>query len=138
MIAPNQVQSNNEPRGGGSSPIFVRGCAISGFQTPPFHKARQRRKFDPFVRQIPGKLGKNCLKMYDSEDFRKFSPLKSAKHAFFRGETSILTRKGPCCKALLRPKRDPFVRQNLKSKPLCKAKFSKTHPLKWHIRVYPV
>ncbi len=23
-------------RGGGSSPVFVPGCAISGFETPPF------------------------------------------------------------------------------------------------------
>ncbi len=46
---------------GGSPPIFVRGCAISGFDTPPFDKARQRRKFDPFVRQIWEKVGKNDL-----------------------------------------------------------------------------
>ncbi len=132
--------------GGGSSPIFVRGCAISGCDTPPFHKARQRRKFDPFVRQIREKVGKNDLKMYDSEDFRKFLPLKSAKHAFLRGKTSILSRKGPCCKALLRLKRDPSVRQNFKSRPLCKAKSSKTHPPKsskihppkWHTRVHRV
>ncbi len=83
--------------GGGSSQIFVGGCATSGFQTPPFNKARRRRKFDPFVRQIRGKLGKNCLKMYDSEDFRKSLPLKSPRHAYFRDETSIFTRKGPCC-----------------------------------------
>ncbi len=82
--------------GGGSSPIFVRGCAISGFETPPFDKERQRRKFDPFVRQIREKVGKNDLKMYYSKDFRKFLPLKSAKHAFLRGETSNLSRKGPC------------------------------------------
>ncbi len=31
--------------GGGSSLIFVRGCAISGFEIPPFDKARQGRKF---------------------------------------------------------------------------------------------
>ncbi len=55
--------------GGGSSLIFVRGCAISEFGTPPFDKARQRRKFDPFVRQIREKVGKNDLKMHDSEDF---------------------------------------------------------------------
>ena len=53
---------------------------------PPFDKARQRQKFDPFVRQIREKVGKNDLKMYDSEDFQKFLPLKSAKHAFLRGE----------------------------------------------------
>ncbi len=35
--------------GGGSSPIFVCRCAISEFDTPPFDKAPQRRKFD--VRQ---------------------------------------------------------------------------------------
>ncbi len=44
---------------------------------------------------------------------QKCLPLKSAKHAFLRGETSSLSRKGPCCKALLRLKRDPYVRQNL-------------------------
>ena len=54
---------------GGSSLIFVRGCAILGLDTPPLDKARQRRKFDPFVRQIRGKVGKNDLEMYDSEDF---------------------------------------------------------------------
>ena len=54
---------------------------------------------DPFVRQIQEKVGKNDLKKYDSEDFWKFLPLKSSKHAFLRGETSILSRKGPCCKA---------------------------------------
>ncbi len=68
--------------GGGSSPIFVRGCAISGFETPPFAKARQPWKFDPFVRQIREKVGKNDPKMYDSEDFRKFLPLKSANMHF--------------------------------------------------------
>ncbi len=57
------------PGGGGSSLIFVRGCAISGFETPPFNKARQRQKIDPFVRQIREKVGKNDLKMYDSDDF---------------------------------------------------------------------
>ncbi len=31
-----------EPGGSGSSLIFVRVCAISGFDTPPFNKARQR------------------------------------------------------------------------------------------------
>ncbi len=57
------------PGGEGSSPIFVHGCAILGFDTPPFNKARQCWKFDPFVRQIQEKVGKNDLKMYDSEDF---------------------------------------------------------------------
>ena len=42
--------------GGGSSLIFVRRCAISGFETPPFDKARQHGKFDPFVRQIREKI----------------------------------------------------------------------------------
>ncbi len=41
--------------------------AISGFETPPFGKARQRQIFDPFGRQIREKVGKNDLKMYDSE-----------------------------------------------------------------------
>ncbi len=104
----------------GGSPLTPGGglWLWGDFDTPPFDKARQRRKFDPFVRQIREKVGKNDIKMYDSEDFRKFLPLKSAKHAFLRGET------GPCCKALLRLKRDPFVRQNFKSRPLCKAKSS--------------
>ena len=49
-----------------------------------------RRKFDPSV-HILEKVGKNCLKMYDSEDFRNFLRFKSAKHHqyTFRGETSI-------------------------------------------------
>ncbi len=34
------------------------------------------------------------------------------------GETSIFSKKGPFCKALLGPKRDPFVRQNFKCGPL--------------------
>ena len=53
----------NSPRGGGgSSPIFVYECAILKFETPPLSKARQRQKFDPFVRQIWKKLTRKCLK----------------------------------------------------------------------------
>ncbi len=99
---------------GGSSPIFVRGCATWGSRTPAFDKARQRQNFDPVLRQISEKVSKKCLKMYDSLDFLKILRLKLAKHSFFRGETSIFSKKGPFCKALLAPKRDPFVRQNFK------------------------
>ncbi len=143
-IVRNTVDQNQRwfiPRGGGALPQWgglFPGCAISGLDTPHFDKARQRRKFDPFVRQFWEKMGKNDLKMYDSEDFRKFLPLKSGKHAFLRGETSNLSKNGPCCKALLRLKRDPFVRQNFESRPFCKAKSSKTHPPKWHSRVYRI
>ena len=56
-------------QGAGSSLISVRGCAISGFETPSFDKVQWRQKLDPFVRQIREKDGKNDLKMYDSEDF---------------------------------------------------------------------
>ncbi len=126
------------PGGGGYSPIFVHGCAISEFETPPFDEANQRWKFDPFIRQIREKNGQKWPKMYDSEDLQKILALNSAKHAFLRGETSILSRKGPFCKALLRLKRDPFARQNLKSRPLWKAKSSKIHPGEWHTRVYRV
>ncbi len=76
--------------------------------------------------------------MYDSLDLQKILRLKLAKHAFFRGETSIFRNKGPFYKALLGPKRDPFVRQNLKCGPLCKAIFRQTIPVKWHIREYRV
>ncbi len=76
--------------------------------------------------------------MYDSVDLRIILPFKLAKHAFFRGETSIFSEKGPFCKALLGPQRDPFVRQNFKYGPLCKAIFRQIIPVKWHIRVYPV
>ncbi len=76
--------------------------------------------------------------MYDSLDLRKIFHLKLVKHAFFWSETSIFTKKGPFCKALLGPKRDPFVRQNFKSGPLCKAIFNQTIPVKWHVRVYRV
>ena len=76
--------------------------------------------------------------MYDSVDLLKILRLKLAKYAFFRGETSIFGKKGPFCKTLLRPKRDPYVRQNFKCGPLCKATFCKTIPVKWHIRIYRV
>ena len=33
----------DSPGGGASSPIFVRGCAISGFETPPFDKVRKAK-----------------------------------------------------------------------------------------------
>ncbi len=108
-----------QSRGGGSSPIFLCGCATSGSRTPPFDKARQRRNFDPVLRQILEKVSKKCLTMYDSLDLRKILHLKLAKHAFFRGETSIFSKIGPFCKAILGPKRDPFVRQNFKCGPLC-------------------
>ncbi len=64
--------------------------------------------------------------MYDSVDLRKILRLKLPKHAFFRGETSIFSKKGPFSKTLLGPKRDPFVRQNFKCRPLCKAIFRQT------------
>ena len=116
---------------------FCMGCAIFRFETPPLSKARRRRKLDPFVRQIWEKLTRKCPKMYDSVHLGKFFNLILAKHAFFRGETSISGRNRPCCKAFWGPKRNPFVRQNVKSGPLCKAKFSRTHPLKWHTRSIP-
>ena len=50
VMFPLASNMSNARGGGGSSPIFLRGCAISGFETPPFDKARQRRKFDPYVR----------------------------------------------------------------------------------------
>ena len=68
---------------------------------------------------------------------RKFFNLALAKYAFFRGETLISGRNRPYCKAILWPKRHPFVRQNVKSGPFCKAKFSQTHPLRWHTRNIP-
>ncbi len=113
------------PGGGGSSPIFVRGCATSGSQTPSFDKEHQRRKFDPVLRH---NASKKCLIMYDSVDYQKILRLKLAKHTFFRGETSIFCKKGPFCKALLDPKRDPFVRQNFTCGPLCKAIFRQAIP----------
>ena len=60
-----------------------------------------------------------------------------AKHAIFRGETLISVRNRPCCKAFWGPKRHPFLRQNIKSGPFCKAKLSRTHPLKWHTHSIP-
>ena len=45
-------------RGKCSPSIFVYGCAISRFQTPPFNKVLQRQKIDPFVRQIWAKVSK--------------------------------------------------------------------------------
>ncbi len=118
-------------------PIFVYGCAILRLETPPLNKVRQRRKFDPFVRQIWEKLTRKCLKTYHSVHLRKLFNLTFAKHAFFRGETLLFGKNGPLCKAFLGPKRHPFVRQNLKSGPFLKAKFSQTHPSKWHTRSIP-
>ena len=43
---------------GGLFPISVGECDTLGFQTPPFNKARERQKIDPFVRQIREKVGK--------------------------------------------------------------------------------
>ncbi len=40
-------------------------------------------------------------------------------------ETSVSSRKLSFCKAVLRLKSDPFVRQHVKSGPLCKANFLK-------------
>ncbi len=66
LIGGSNIQIQEE--WGGSSPIFVRGCAISEFETPPFDKARQRQKIDPFVR-----VGKNDLKKYMiQKTFEKF------------------------------------------------------------------
>ena len=76
--------------------------------------------------------------MYDSVDLRKILRMKLAKYAFFRDETSIFSKKGPFCKALLGPKREPFVRQNFKCGPLCKVIFRETIPVKWNILVYRV
>ncbi len=54
--------------------------------------------------------------MYDSVDsVEKKLRLKLPKRAFFRGETSIFSKKGPFCKALLGSKKGPF----------CKAKESR-------------
>ena len=36
-------------RGGGSSPIFVRGCTTLGSRNPPFDKAPKRLNLDPHV-----------------------------------------------------------------------------------------
>ncbi len=74
-------------------------------------------------------------KQNNSVDLRKILHFKLPKHAFFRGETSIFSKKGPFCKELLGPKRDPFVRQNFKCGPLCKAIFRQTIPVKWHTRI---
>ena len=115
---------------GGSSPIFVYGCAILRFETPPLSKTRQRRTFDLVVRQIWEKLTRKHIKMHGSVHLRKFFSLTLAKHAFFRGESLTFGRNRPSCKAFLGRKRHPFVRQNIKSGPSCKAKFSRTHPLK--------
>ena len=70
--------------GGGSSPIFVYGCAILRFETPPLSKVPHRQKFDPFVRQIWEKVTGKCLKTYDSVHLRKFFNLILVKYAFFR------------------------------------------------------
>ena len=67
--------------------IFVCECAISGFQTPSFDRARQHGKSDPFLRQMCEKVSKKCLKMYDLED----SLLKLANFNFE-------AKKGPFCK----------------------------------------
>ncbi len=118
--------------------MFVYGCEILRFENPPLSKACQRQKCYTFVRQIWGKLTRKCSKTYDFVFLGKFFNLTLAKHAFLRGETLISGRNKPCCKAFWGPKRHPFVRQNVKSGPFCKAKFSGTHPLKWHTRSIPV
>ncbi len=41
------------PAPGGSSLIFARGCAISGFETPPFDKARFKEKKHPSEKRVP-------------------------------------------------------------------------------------
>ncbi len=110
---------------------------IKRFVTPPLSKACQRPKFYPFVKQIWGKLTRKCPKTYDSMHLRKFFNLTLAKHAFLGGETLIFGRNRPCCKAFWGPKRHPSVRQNVKSRPVCKAKFPRTHPLRWHTRSIP-
>ncbi len=68
---------------------------------------------------------------------RKFFNLTLAKHAFFRGETYISGRNGPYFKAFFGPIRHPFVRQNVKNAAFCKAKVSRTHPLKLHTHSIP-
>ncbi len=90
-----RVQVLRNGPGGGSSPIFVRACATWGSQTPPFDKARQRRNFDPVLRQILEKVSKKCLKMYDSLDFRKILRLKLAKHAFLGVKLQFSAKKDP-------------------------------------------
>ncbi len=68
--------------GGGSFPIFVVGCAILRFETPPLGKARHRQKFDPFARQIWKKLTRKCLKTYNSVHLQKNFNLTLVKYAF--------------------------------------------------------
>ncbi len=102
-------------REGGPSLIFVYRCTTSRSLTPPFDKVRQRRNFEANLRKSKQKVPEMC----DSVDLRKL--------AFFRGETSNFSKKGPFCKALLGPKRNPFISQNVKSGPLCKAFFVKPY-----------
>ncbi len=85
----------------------------------------------------PEELTRKCLKTYDTVHFRKFFKTL-AKHAFSRGKTLIFGRLNiPYCKAFSGPKGHPLLRQNVKCGPFCKAKFSRTHPLKWHTHSIP-
>ncbi len=119
------------PRGGGGlcPNFFYAAVPLRDLEPHPLIRHASTKTLILFY----GKFKKKCLKMYDSVDLRKILCLKLEKHAFFRGETSIFTKKGPFCKALLGPKGDPFVRQNFKCGPLCI--FCQTMPVKWHIRV---
>ena len=64
---------------GGSSLIFVYGCEILRFETPPLSKTHQRRKLYPFASQIYEELIRKCPKTYDLVHLRKFFDLTLAK-----------------------------------------------------------
>ncbi len=68
----------------------------------------------PFCKANLVKMARKCLKMYGSVHLRNFFNLTLPKHVFFRGETLVSGRNGPRRKAFFMPKRDPFVRQNVK------------------------
>ena len=119
------------PGGGLFHDFCIRVCHFK-IPDPTLYQGASAPKIWPFCKADLRKSRQKCLKMYDLAQLRKCLHFKFAKIAYFTGETLIFSWKGPLCKTLFWSKGDPFVRQNFKNGPFCKAKFSQTHPVKWH------
>ncbi len=66
----------------------VLGSRVNGVKQASKHGIKrqgsreQHREFDPFVRQIREKVGKNDFKMYNLGDLREFLPLNQRNMHF--------------------------------------------------------
>ncbi len=117
---------------GGGVPWFLYTGVSFWDLKPPLNKPCQRQKFDPFVRKIGKNWPENALKRMIQCTWENFLIWYLWNMHFLGVKPYFLTKMHPVVRHFGGQKGTPLVRQNVKSGPFCKAKFSRTHPRKWH------